>query len=88
MNQERIIETVKLKPCFLLHYAGLGNTVKEIDVSDAKVFPKTVFSMVIPEVEELLVQQASRKSVVLFGIEVGACREGNSTLYTYHTVQA
>lgn len=52
------------------HYAGLGNTVKEIDVSDAKVFSKTVFSMVIPEVEEVMKQDVNRKSVVLFGIEV------------------
>ena len=52
------------------HYAGLGNTVKEIDISDAKVFSKTVFSMVIPEVEEVIKQDSNRKSVVLFGIEV------------------
>jgi len=49
---------------------GLGNTVSEIDVSSARVFPKTVFSMAIPEVEEVLKQDANRKSVVLFGIEV------------------
>lgn len=52
-------------------YTGLGNTVTEIDVSAAKVFSKTLFSMVIPEVEaELLTHHPSRKSVVLFGIEV------------------
>lgn len=51
-------------------YAGLGNTVSEIDVSNAKVFSKTVFSMVIPEVEEVLTKDPNRKSVVLFGIEV------------------
>lgn len=51
-------------------YAGLGNTVKEIDVTNAKVFSKTVFSMVIPEVDELIKQDVNRKSVVLFGIEV------------------
>ena len=39
-------------------------------MSKASVFPKTVFSMVIPEVEELLSKQADRKSIVLFGIEV------------------
>ena len=56
-------------PSILLH-TGLGNTVSEIDVSSARVFPKTVFSMAIPEVEEVLKQDANRKSVVLFGIEV------------------
>ena len=51
--------------------AGLGNTVSEIDVSDVKVVAKTVFSMVVPEVEEELKKEPNRKSVVLFGIEVG-----------------
>ena len=50
--------------------AGLGNTVTDIDVSSAKVFSKTLFSMVIPEVEQELEKEAERKSVVLFGIEV------------------
>lgn len=35
------------------------------------VFDKTVFSMMIPEVESILKDEESRKSVVLFGIEVG-----------------
>ena len=53
-------------------YIALGHTVSEIDVSLAKgVFDKTVFSMVIPEVETILKDEESRKSVVLFGIEVG-----------------
>ena len=52
--------------------AGLGNTVADIDVSGAKVFSKTLFSMVIPEVEQELEKEAERKSVVLFGIEVRA----------------
>lgn len=49
---------------------GLGNTVSEIDVSKANVFSKTVFSMVIPAVEDILKQDVNRKSVILFGIEV------------------
>ena len=52
------------------HTPGLGNTVSEIDVSKANVFSKTVFSMVIPAVEDILKQDVNRKSVVLFGIEV------------------
>ena len=51
-------------------HTGLGNTVTEIDMSGAKVFPKTVFSMVIPEVEAEMLKHPDRKSVVLFGIEV------------------
>ncbi len=40
-------------------------------MSKAKgVFPKTVFSMVIPEVEQLLEAEAARKSIILVGIEV------------------
>lgn len=34
------------------------------------MFDKTVFSMVIPEVEKILNADETRKSVVLFGIEV------------------
>ena len=50
---------------------GLGNTVTEIDVSAAKVFSKTLFSMVTPEVEaELYTHHPNRESVVIFGIEV------------------
>lgn len=49
---------------------GLGNTVTEIDVSKASVFPKTKFSMVTPEVEKLLSEHQDRRSVVLMGIEV------------------
>ena len=42
----------------------------DIDVAGAKVFSKTLFSMVIPEVEQELEKETDRKSVVLFGIEV------------------
>ena len=42
----------------------------DIDVTGAKVFSKTLFSMVIPEVEQELEKETDRKSVVLFGIEV------------------
>lgn len=30
--------------------SGLGHTVSELDVSQLKVFPKTHFSMLVPEV--------------------------------------
>ncbi|XP_062512175.1 isochorismatase domain-containing protein 1-like [Corticium candelabrum] len=52
---------------------GLGSTVSEIDVSTAAVFPKTKFSMVIPEVEDFLTRMKHIQSVVLFGIECHVC---------------
>lgn len=39
-------------------------------MSNIEAFPKTVFSMVIPEVEEKLKQMPEVKSIVIFGIEV------------------
>lgn len=38
--------------CIIVHFAGLGPTVSELDVSQCPVFPKTSFSMLIPAVEE------------------------------------
>lgn len=53
---------------------GLGNTVEEIDTSSFKerVFSKTKFSMVIPEVEEQL-KQLKVENIVLMGIETQVC---------------
>lgn len=46
----------------------MGATATELDLSAAKVnYPKTKFSMFVPEVEKEL---KGIKSVVLFGIEV------------------
>ncbi|XP_046360652.2 isochorismatase domain-containing protein 2-like isoform X1 [Haliotis rufescens] len=52
---------------------GLGPTVPELDVSQHKVFPKTCFSMLIPEVEEHIKKMRDLKSVILCGIETQAC---------------
>lgn len=49
---------------------ALGTTVSEIDTTHGKVFDKTLFSMCIPGVKEVLATQPERTSVVLFGIEV------------------
>ena len=52
---------------------GLGSTVSALDITHATgVFPKTRFSMVIPEVEKAMVELCSGhlKCVVLFGVEV------------------
>lgn len=50
---------------------GLGSTVQEMDLTGAKlVFPKTKFSMVLPEVEAVLAETPGARSIVLFGVEV------------------
>ncbi|KAF9928397.1 Isochorismatase domain-containing protein 1 [Linnemannia zychae] len=50
---------------------ALGATASELDLSQAKVnYPKTKFSMYVPEVEKEL---KGIKSVVLFGIESHVC---------------
>ena len=57
------------------HYPkGLGPIVPDIDVSHGKVFPKTQFSMMIPEVMDHLREvRPNLKSVALFGIETQMC---------------
>ncbi|GFO39600.1 isochorismatase domain-containing protein 2 [Plakobranchus ocellatus] len=52
---------------------GLGPTVSELDVSQHKVFPKTCFSMIIPDVAAELEKHGDIKSIVLCGIEAHAC---------------
>jgi hypothetical protein len=47
---------------------ALGHTVPEIDVTHARVFPKTRFSMCVPDV---MAANPGREHVVLYGIEVG-----------------
>nr|KAJ3419939.1 Isochorismatase domain-containing protein 1 [Polyrhizophydium stewartii] len=52
------------------HPKALGSTAVELDVSKAVGrFPKTKFSMWIPEVEDLVVNKLKTKAAVLFGIE-------------------
>ncbi|XP_046575023.1 isochorismatase domain-containing protein 1-like isoform X1 [Haliotis rubra] len=53
---------------------GLGATVSELDVAHAvEVFPKTRFTMLLPEVEQKLQSLPNIKHVVLFGIETHVC---------------
>ncbi|XP_071762361.1 isochorismatase domain-containing protein 1 [Centroberyx gerrardi] len=53
---------------------GLGSTVQELDLTGAKlVFPKTKFSMVLPEAEAVLAELPAVRSVVLFGVEAHVC---------------
>jgi len=51
---------------------GLGRTLQEFEVANAKVFEKTLFSMCTPEVLEHL-GSAKRNAVVLFGLETHVC---------------
>ncbi|XP_062538526.1 isochorismatase domain-containing protein 1 [Armigeres subalbatus] len=56
----------------------LGHTVQDLDIKHAKgVYPKTRFSMLIPEVQEKIKGLFPDKleSVVLFGLETHVCIE-------------
>ena len=55
---------------------GLGPTVPELALSTLGpvhlgTYPKTLFSMITPDIVTLLSSRPSVKSIVLFGIEVG-----------------
>ncbi|CAG5122776.1 unnamed protein product [Candidula unifasciata] len=52
---------------------GLGHTVPLLNVIHHKVFPKTAFSMLVPDVQEELEKHKDIKSVVLCGIETHVC---------------
>ncbi|XP_795064.1 isochorismatase domain-containing protein 2 [Strongylocentrotus purpuratus] len=53
---------------------GLGPTVKELGINrdEVNIYPKTCFTMVLPEVEEKL-KENDTKTVVLCGIETQVC---------------
>ncbi|EMP28788.1 Isochorismatase domain-containing protein 2 [Chelonia mydas] len=52
---------------------GLGPTVPELGAEGLKKFPKTCFSMLVPEVEQELGALPHLRSVLLCGIETQAC---------------
>ena len=55
---------------------GLGPTVEELGLNKHSItpFPKTCFTMIIPELMEALkAEQEETKSVILCGIETHAC---------------
>nr|XP_056719736.1 isochorismatase domain-containing protein 2 [Euleptes europaea] len=52
---------------------GLGPTVPELGAEELRKYPKTCFSMVIPEVEKEMAAVPNLKSVLLCGIETQAC---------------
>ncbi|ELU12199.1 hypothetical protein CAPTEDRAFT_177112 [Capitella teleta] len=51
----------------------LGSTVSELDVSGLSVFPKTHFSMYLPELLEKAKDHPDMKSVIICGIEGHVC---------------
>ncbi|XP_012943486.2 isochorismatase domain-containing protein 2, partial [Aplysia californica] len=53
--------------------SGLGPVVSELDLRGHKVFPKTFFSMLIPEVRAELDKHKDVKSIIICGIEAHAC---------------
>ncbi|XP_074926857.1 isochorismatase domain-containing protein 2 isoform X1 [Chelonoidis abingdonii] len=52
---------------------GLGPTVPELGAEGLRKFPKTCFSMLVPEVEQELGALPHLRSVLLCGIEAQAC---------------
>lgn len=75
---QRLIQGAQLLGCPLIvseqYPKGLGCTVPELDISDATVvFPKTKFSMVLPDVDAFLATHPHVGSLVLFGVETHVC---------------
>ncbi|XP_077169864.1 isochorismatase domain-containing protein 2 [Paroedura picta] len=52
---------------------GLGPTVPELGAEELRKYPKTCFTMLIPEVEKEMAAIPGLKSVLLCGIETQAC---------------
>ncbi|KAI8819904.1 Isochorismatase-like protein [Fimicolochytrium jonesii] len=56
------------------HPKALGNTVKELNIQNARVVvAKTKFSMFVPQVEKLLKEELKTENAVIFGIESHVC---------------
>eukprot|EP00871_Galdieria_phlegrea_P005890 jgi/Galph1/789/GphlegSOOS_G5575.1 len=52
---------------------ALGHTVEELNTDKMRVFEKTVFSMIVPEVEKALLEHSLRRTAVIVGIETHVC---------------
>ncbi|XP_076332795.1 isochorismatase domain-containing protein 1 [Tachypleus tridentatus] len=80
---QKLVETSKILNIPLIvteqYPEGLGSTIPELDVAHAVgIFPKTKFSMLIPEVENALANKCCSEeveAVILFGIEAHVCIE-------------
>uniref|UniRef100_A0A0P5AD42 Isochorismatase domain-containing protein 1 n=1 Tax=Daphnia magna TaxID=35525 RepID=A0A0P5AD42_9CRUS len=81
-NAKKLVESTKILGIPLIvteqYPQGLGRTVSEIDIQHALgIVPKTKFSMVIPEVENIIKTSCSGqlKCAILFGVEAHVCVE-------------
>ncbi|XP_057369256.1 zinc finger protein 836-like isoform X2 [Daphnia carinata] len=81
-NAKKLVESTKILGIPLIvteqYPQGLGSTVSEINVQHALgIVPKTKFSMVIPEVENIIKMSCGGqlKCAILFGVEAHVCVE-------------
>ncbi|XP_058813371.1 isochorismatase domain-containing protein 1 [Topomyia yanbarensis] len=81
-NTSKLLQAGKMLDVPLIvteHYPEkLGRIVKDLDIAHAKgVFPKTLFSMMIPEVQAKIADLFGKdlETVVLFGLESHICLE-------------
>ena len=54
----------------MLYISGLGPTVSELDVSQLPVFPKTRFSMMVPEVLEHIQKMPGFKIKLFLNVNI------------------
>ncbi|CAK9827238.1 Isochorismatase domain-containing protein 2 [Anthophora retusa] len=98
-NSVKLINALKLLDVPMIvteqHPKGLGKTISQFDISGAKgPFPKTQFSMCIPEVKKELSSICSGQkpdSIILIGLETHVCVENTAIDlrqdgYEVHTV--
>lgn len=93
-NAKKLIEATKMIGLPLIvteqYPKGLGNTVSELEVQHAVgVFPKTKFSMVVPQVESALANlcEGHLKCAVLFGVEAHVCVEQTAADLIYKGIK-
>jgi len=79
-NSNRVLNAAKIMEMPVLateqYPKGLGSTVPEVELAkfDIKAYPKTCFTMCIPDLMmELKETQPETKSIILCGIETQAC---------------
>ena len=82
---------VLYKRDFTLASSALGSTAPDIEISSLgplhlATIPKTLFSMVTPEVKDILKNKSHVKSVALFGIEVSRTRFHRKPAASFQTV--
>merc|ERR1712071_210500 len=81
-NAKKLVESTRILDVPLIvteqYPQGLGNTCRQLDVEHAVgIYPKTKFSMVVPEVESTIqnICGGHLKCAILFGVEAHVCVE-------------